>query len=146
MDRGVVRVEIYRSFIERGRAPVAADLAAQLGSSVEEVEDALALLAEEDIIALMPGTRLIWLAHPFCASHAGFTVTSGGRTWDAICIWDAVGILAVLESDGGVATRCPDCAEELRVTVSDGSIASADDVVVHYGVPASRWYEDVGHT
>lgn len=146
MDVNLVRVEIYRSFIEQGRAPTAADLAAGLGASVEEVEGAFTRLAEDDVIALMPGTKLIWLAHPFCSSQAAFVVRSEGRTWDAICIWDALGILALLERDGEVTTRCPDCAEELRVEVRGGEVSSNDDVIVHYGVPANRWYEDLGHT
>lgn len=141
-----MRVAIYRSFVETGRPPMPADLAADAGVALAEVESALQGLASADVIALVPGTSFVWLAHPFSAAAAPFRVTAGNRTWDAICIWDALGILALVESDGRVDARCPDCNEELRVEVRDGEISASDAYVAHYGIPARRWYEDVGYT
>jgi Alkylmercury lyase len=146
MSTNDVRVAVYRSFIDEGGAPMPAELAAKLQMSVDAVESALEELHEADVIALAPGTHNVWLAHPFSALDAPFKVTSGGRVWDAICVWDALGVLALLEADGSVATACPDCGEDLRIQVGDGAIASANVEVVHYGVPANRWYEDVGYT
>jgi hypothetical protein len=141
-----VRVEIYRSFVERGSAPVPHEIAAALGLSVEDVEAALDELARDDVIVLLPGTHLVWLAHPFSAATAPFRVTSGDRSWDAICIWDALGILAVAGVDGDVTTACPDCSSPLEVSVREGEVRAPGDYLVHYGVPAARWYEDVGYT
>jgi hypothetical protein len=95
---------------------------------------------------LNPGTHEIWLAHPFCATPAPFETSVGDRTWDAICIWDALGTLALLDSDGRVRTACPDCGEPLEAEVRDGEVVAPHDNVVHYGVPAARWYEDVAYT
>jgi hypothetical protein len=146
MSTEAVRVEIYRSFMEDGRAPMPQELTAGLGLTTDEVTTALRQLHDDDVIALMPGTHLIWLAHPFSALDSPFVVTSGGHTWDAICIWDALGILAMLERDGSVVTRCPDCSQGLHIEVTDGTVNEVEDAVVHFGVPASRWYEDVGYT
>lgn len=146
MDSDVVRVAVYRSFVDTGRPPMPVELAADLLAPLEEVEHALHELAAADVLALIPGTSFVWLAHPFSAAAAPFRVTSDGRSWDAICIWDALGILALVESDGRVRTSCPDCGDALEVEVRDGSIAAGDTYVAHYGVPASRWYEDVGYT
>jgi hypothetical protein len=77
---------------------------------------------------------------------APFQVRSVERTWDAICIWDALGVLALLDADGSVTTSCPDCGDALRVEVVDGKAVSSGEEIVHFGVPASRWYEDVGYT
>ena len=123
-----------------------ADLAAATARPLEEVEEALRDLADQDVIALVPGTSYVWLAHPFSAAAAPFRVVSGDRTWDAICIWDALGVLALVGRDGRVDTRCPDCAGEISVEVRDGNVVGSEQYVAHFGVPASRWYEDVGYT
>ena len=146
MSTNDVRVAIYRSFVESARPPMPAELSAGLGLSPSEVAGSLEELAADDVIALLPGTHFVWLAHPFSAAAGPFRVTSGERRWDAICIWDALGILALTAADGGVSTHCPDCGETLAVTVADGAIQAPADHLVHFGVPAARWYEDVGHT
>lgn len=146
MDTDEVRVALYRSFVESGRPPMPADLAAAAGISTDEVEAALRELASQDVIALLPGTSFVWLAHPFSAAAGPYRVTSGDRSWDAICIWDALGILAVVGRDGRVDGRCPDCAGELTVSVQGGVVSAPEPYVAHYGVPARRWYEDVGYT
>ncbi len=140
-----MRVEIYRSFKEEGRAPVPGEIARHLGAEVGDVESALRELHADDVIALVPGTHLVWLAHPFSALDSAFRVTARGREWDAICVWDALGVLALLGCDGSVSTLCPDCGESLVLDVAGGEIVPSD-FVVHFGVPANRWYEDVGYT
>lgn len=146
MHSDAVRVEIYRSFVETGRPPMPRAMARDLGLTLDEVEAALRELAAGDVLALVPGTSFVWLAHPFSAAAAPFRVTSGGRRWDAICIWDALGILALVDVDGRVETLCPDCGEDLEVEVNAGNVVAGDGYVAHYGVPANRWYEDVGYT
>lgn len=146
MDSDDVRVAIYRSFVESGRPPMPVELATEFGAPLADVEAALHELAGADVLALIPGTSYVWLAHPFSAAAAPFRVTSGARSWDAICIWDGLGVLALIEADGRVDTKCPDCGDVLTVDVRDGTVAAADRFVAHYGVPAARWYEDVGYT
>lgn len=141
-----MRVEIYRSFIEDGRAPMSQELAKALSLEPSEVSRALKELHDNDVIELMPETELIWLAHPFSALDSPFVAAAGAHAWDAICIWDALGILALMETDGSVVTRCPDCAEGLHIEIEDGGISAPEGAVVHFGVPASQWYEDVGFT
>jgi alkylmercury lyase-like protein len=141
-----VRVEVYRSFVERGTVPSVGEVAAALHVESVAVERALQELHDDDVIVLHPGTHDVWLAHPFCNDPAPFETRSGGRRWDAICIWDALGILEILGSDGVVHTRCPDCDEQLAVTVKDGEVEAPKGYLVHYGVPAARWYEDVAYT
>jgi hypothetical protein len=145
MEANDVRVEIYSGFIERSRPPMPADIATKLGVEIEEVENALRRLHDDDAIVLAPGTHFVWLAHPFSALASPFRVHARDRRWDAICIWDALGVLAVLEAPGTTTTSCPDCGEPLELKVEDGQPVSSD-YVVHYGVPARRWYEDVGYT
>jgi hypothetical protein len=139
-----VRVAIYQSFRDAGRAPSTAEIAHAVGGGEDRVAEALQDLHDQDVIALYPGTSSIWLAHPFSSAAEPFHVETEKATWDAICIWDALGILALVGSDGGVTTSCPDCGETLRVDIVNGEVIGPD--VVHYGVPAARWYEDVAYT
>lgn len=141
-----VRVEIYRSFLEDVRSPRPEEIAYRVDHSTDEVVEALRELAASDVIAFLPGTEELWLAHPFCATDASFKVASVRGTWDAICIWDALGVLALLESDGSVSTTCPDCGAQIGLEVVGGVVEAPPGALVHFGVPASRWYEDIGFT
>jgi hypothetical protein len=142
-----VRVRIYESFVQKARPPMPDELAFDLGIEPSAVHDALDDLARQNVIMLVPGTHFVWLAHPFSALAAPFQVRgeSKDKTWDAICIWDALGILALTGSDGRVSSLCPDCGAELQLEV-DGGELRPNDHVVHFGVPAARWYEDVAYT
>ena len=60
-----VRIYIYRQFIETGRAIGAGDIARALNCHAAEIEQALVDLADAHTIVLAPGTRSIWMAHPF---------------------------------------------------------------------------------
>jgi hypothetical protein len=140
-----VRLQLYRSFVASGRAPVAADVAQAMSASVGDVEDAFRRLHDEHVIVLAPGTPYVWMANPLSAIPTPFEVESDGKRFWGNCIWDALGILAMLDSDGHVETRCPDCGEAVQVEVRDGGITPKSHVV-HYAVPAARWWEDIGST
>ena len=145
MTTNDVRVEVYRAFVEDGRAPQVKEVSARLRLPLEQVAESLRELAGDHVIAFVPDTEDLWLAHPFCAIPAPFEVSDERRSWDAICIWDALGILAVVDSDGQVATVCPGCRKPIQVGVAAGVVKGPADALVHFGVPARRWYEDVGY-
>jgi hypothetical protein len=140
-----VRLEVYRFFIEDGRAPVAAEVGRGLGITAAEAEAAFRRLADAHQLVLAPGTPYIWLANPFCALPSPFRVEAGGRTRWGICIWDALGILALLNQDGVVRTFCPDCDQPMELEVVGGKIQHADEVV-HFSVPAAEFWDDIGFT
>src|SRR5688572_10883205 len=91
-----VRIFVYRSFVEGGRPPVAAEIATGLGRSVGEVEASLRRLADGRILVLAPGTPYVWMANPMSALPTPFQVEAGGRVWFGNCIYDALGIVAML--------------------------------------------------
>jgi alkylmercury lyase-like protein len=138
-----VRVQVYRLFVELGRAPVPAEVAHALDLRQEAVEDALRRLADDHALVLAPGTPYIWMANPLSAIPTPFSVESGGRAFFGNCIWDAMGVVAMLGGTGTVRTWCPDCQEPMEVAVSDGHLTSAE-CVVHYAVPAAHWWDDIG--
>jgi len=140
-----VRVEIYRHFAEIGSAPTHVDIAHELDLEPAEVEGSYRRLADDHVIVLAPGSPYIWMANPFSAVPTPFAVQSGDQRWWGNCIWDALGILALVGRDGEVRTSCPDCGEALTVSVADGRVPH-DHRVVHYSIPAARWWDDIGLT
>jgi hypothetical protein len=141
-----VRVELYRWFIQKARATSINEMSATLDIAPADIAAALRELAATDVIAFRPGTEDVWLVHPFCATDAPFIVTAGDKRWHAICIWDALGVLALVNADGRVTTKCPDCANPLDVSVLGGELVAPPGALVHFGVPAARWYEDIAYT
>jgi hypothetical protein len=138
-----VRLEVYRFFLADGRPPVPAEMAASLGASQRDVEDALHGLADAHVLVLAPGTPYIWMANPLSAVPTPFSAEVSGRTLFGNCIWDALGIVAMLGGTGTVRTWCPDCGEHLAVSVEGERLASGEGVV-HFAVPAANWWDDIG--
>ena len=85
------------------------------------------------------------MAHPFSGVATDTRVQSGNREWYANCAWDGLGILAALGCDGVVVGHCPDCGEACGFVVRDGEL-DACDCVVHFVVPAARWWDDIVFT
>lgn len=144
LDRRV-RQAIYRRFIETGRAPSAEDLGAHTGAAVPEVEASLDRLAALRMIALAPGSRAVWMAHPFSAVPTPYPVETADTSYWANCAWDALGIPALLGTDSHTRTICADCGESLEIRVEDGR-ASSDGERVHFAVGPRRFWANVGFT
>ncbi|HJP65776.1 MAG TPA: organomercurial lyase [Actinomycetota bacterium] len=139
-----VRLEIYRSLIEDGRAPTVAEAAATLEVSEPDVDASYRSLADGHAVVLRPGTLDVWMAPPLSAVPTSFRVEVDGDGWWGNCVWDAAGVLAMLGRPGDVRTTCPDCGEPLSLQV-DGERVTGDGVG-HFAVPAARWWEDIGFT
>lgn len=139
------RLEIYRAFVETGRAPSLLDLSRVLGLAPGEVEAILLRLHDEEAIVLLPGSPNLWMAEPFSAVPTAFPVTSGERTWFGNCIWDALAILALLERPGRVETLSPVDGEPLRFEVLEARLQPVE-AVIHFAVPARDWWRSIGFT
>jgi hypothetical protein len=140
-----VRLELYRFFVDTGRPPVPAELADTLATDQLSVEDSLRRLAEGHVVVLAPGSPYIWMANPLSAIPTPFRVEIGGRRFFGNCIWDALGVVAMLGGSGTVTTWCPDCREQMSVKVEDNHLACSEGVV-HFAVPAAHWWDDIGFT
>lgn len=139
-----LRNATYRRFVELGRAPTAADVAASCGLAVDAVRAAWRRLHDGHALVL-DDVGDIRMANPFAARPTDFRVEAAGRAWYANCAWDAFGIGAALGVDSQFETHCPDCDETLDVRVTDGR---PDDtsLVFHVLVPAAGWWNDIGFT
>lgn len=142
---GEVRLHVMRQVLETGRVPKVAETALALCRPSDEIRQAHQQLAEAHVFVLEPGGFELRMASPFSAIPTPFEVTIGERTWWGNCIWDAMGIAAVLKAEARIFTRCPDCAHPLSLTV-DGPAVSGDPGIVHFAVPAAQWWDDIIYT
>lgn len=140
-----VRTQIYDSFLTEGKAVRADELARRVGSSPAEVKDSLARLADAHMLVLQPESGEILMANPFSAVPTPFRVEAEGRGWWANCIWDALGVCAMAGVDAVVLTSCPDCGEGMTLRVNSNRLEPSQGVV-HFAVPAARWWEDIVFT
>ena len=147
-----VRLAIQHAFIAGQPTPTVASVAAELGVPAVDVAAAFDRLAAGHVIVLVPGTRNLLMSAPFAGRPTDFVVTVGARTYYANCVWDAVGIAAMLagsgqRADADVRTSCADCRAPLTLAVRDGAVrADPADAVAHFAVPAARWWADIGFT
>jgi hypothetical protein len=140
-----LRLRILHAFLA-GETPSVRTMATALHASTADVAAGFDRLAAARAIVLAPGTRDILMAAPFAGRSTDFQVNVGSRRYDANCIWDALGIPAMLGGvDADVETRCLDCGESLRLTVRDRAIGG-EPAVVHFAVPAARWWADIVFT
>ncbi len=142
IDRDV-RAEIYRLLVAGGPGPSAHEIAPGVGLDVPEVERALARLAEERRIALVPGQWQVAMAHPFSGVPSDHLVRIGDRTWWANCGWDGFAVLALL-GDGDVEARSPLGSGVDTWRVRDGVVAPGG--LVHFVVPVREFWDDIGFT
>jgi hypothetical protein len=141
-----VRLHLYDRFLADGRPPTAAETAEALGLSTEEAEAVYQRLEQGHVIVLAPASTDVWMANPLSAVPTPFRViTDDGRSWWGNCVWDGLGVLAMIGADGVVSTSCPDCGEPLELRVREGELEPVD-AVVHFAVSAARWWENIGFT
>jgi hypothetical protein len=135
----------YRMFVDAGRAPTAAAVAAAIGATVDDVLDGWARLHDAHALVLHTGSLEIRMANPFSAVPTAYRVLANGRWWYANCAWDAFGVCAALHSDGTIEASCADCGDPITVTVHEGQ---PDDptLLFHCLVPANHWWEDIVFT
>ena len=141
-----IRNHLYASFVRDGRALGAAEAAAALQLPAREVEAAYRRLHDAHAIVLEPDGTAIRMLNPFSAVETPHRVEAAGRSWFANCAWDALGIPAVLRADGRIESACADCGERLELEVRGDALVRGAELLVHFVVPARRWWDDIGFT
>jgi len=140
-----VRLHIFQQTAETARVPQPPQIAAALERSQADVEEALQQLAAGKVLILAPNGGNIWAANPFCAVPSPFRVETRGKTYWGICIWDALGIAAALGSDAVIRAVCGDCSEPMLLEVAVEELKQSEGVI-HFGVPAHHWWDNIGFT
>jgi hypothetical protein len=140
-----VRAEIYRTLAEHGSVPTIGELAAAVGGTEDRVRVALQRLFEAHQIAPLPSGDGVWMAHPFSGVPTDYVVKTPRMTCYANCAWDALGVPAILGSDGWTSTRCAESGEPMEFGIRDGALRG-DDGVVHLVTPIRDAWVDIGFT
>lgn len=140
-----VRLFVYGQMVETSAAPTVAQTASALAWAEPEIEAAYRALADARMLVLRPGSATIWMAMPFSNMQTPFTVIAGGRAYYANCAWDAFGVPALLGIDARIFTTCPDCGGVLERKVAKGALTEMRGIV-HFALPARRWWDNVGYT
>jgi hypothetical protein len=144
MSDAHLRQYIYRHFIRAGRAPTVREMAAALSCSVRNARAALERLAQTHAFVLQENGEL-WRAAPFSAVPTAFPVRAGKRSWYGNCIWDALGIPAMLHQNARIDASCGCCNYEMVLRVEEGRVLGPKGII-HFAVPARHWYHDIVFT
>ena len=140
-----LRRHAYDFTLRTGVPPKIADLAHRLGAPASAVKEGLARLAAARVIVLQPSSGEILMVPPFSAVPTPFVVHTSSHTSFANCAWDALGVSVMMRQAVRIESACACCGDELVVnTALDDAPSGA--ALVHFAVPAHRWWEDIVFT
>lgn len=137
-----VRRHAYDVTMRRGLPPAIAQLTAELSLPGAAVRQALQRLASARALVLQPESGEILMANPFSAVPTPFLVETPSYSCYGSCVWDALGIAAMLRCDSRIRTACGDCGLALGLEVASGQVRG-DASVVHFAIPARHWWDDI---
>ena len=141
-----IRLAVLEHTIASGQVPTAGEVAADIDLPQAMVEEAFWKLGEAHVfVPEGHDPSRLRMANPFSAVPTPFKVSARGGSYYGNCAWDALGIISLLGGEGSVETKCPECDEALALTVAGGALIDAAGVV-HFGVPARHWWNDIVFT
>ena len=117
------------------------ETAEALSSTLYDVQAVYQRLADGRALVLQ-GNGEILMAEPFSAVPTPFQVEVGNRSWWGNCIWDALGIPAMLNVDARIVTACGCCNDSMVLEVKDGLLTGTTGIV-HYAIPPKDWWKDI---
>jgi hypothetical protein len=145
MDPVALRHFVYDATLSNGLPPSAARIARQFGVEVDDVKRDLAALRIGKTILVHPKSGEIWMAGPFAASPTPYRIVGANQSWWANCAWDMLGVALIAAEPVQLVASCCDCGEPFTLRVYPERGVDSD-WLVHFLLPARRWYEDIGFT
>jgi len=139
-----VRAYVYDVTMQSGRAPSIAEIARHFDAAGADVAESLQRIAAGRALVLQRSSSEILMVPPFSAIVTPFAVQSGGVSYYGNCIWDALGVPAMLRRDAEIRTSCGDCGTEMNVRVENGEVHG--DGLIHFALPPTQWWNDVVFT
>src|SRR5262245_6916007 len=142
----LLRHQIYAHTTGLGKPPSMAELSAATHEPLDRVRDSLARLAAGRIVVLQRDGGEILMAPPFSAVPTPFMVETSRHACYANCAWDAIGVPVMLRESAHIVSSCGCCGTSLALDVQPDHAPAAAGVVVHFAVPAARWWQDLVYT
>jgi hypothetical protein len=146
IDTRQLLVYVYDLLIARGTPPTSSEIAEYFHASPDQALRAVSMMNVGKTVLPNPRTGEIWMAGPFSAVPTPYEVSADGVQWWANCAWDMLGIPVVADRSVHIDARCTDCGEAMTFDVDPRQQTIGAEGVVHFLVPARRWYEDIGFT
>lgn len=140
-----IRRHVYDTVMREGALPTITETASALRTTSGEVSASFQRLAGGHILVLQQTSGEILMANPFSAVPTAFLVQSKGRNYYGNCIWDAMGIPAMLKQDAVIQASCACCGTAMSLKVTDNSLAEAPGIA-HFALPAAHWWDNVVFT
>lgn len=138
----VVRPYVYDYVMREGLPPTRAETSSALSRSPDEVRASFQRLADGHILVLQKGSGEVLMANPFSAVPTPFLVKAGDRSYYGNCIWDAMGIPAMLKQDAFIEASCGCCSTAMNLKITNGSLEEARGLA-HFAIPAAHWWDDI---
>lgn len=139
-----IRRHVYDLTMREGTPPLAARVADALDIAHADVLASFRRLADAHMLVLQPESGEILMAGPYSAVPTPFRVRARGVAAYGNCIWDALGIPAMLQSDGDIDTSCADCGASASIRIVDGKLHG--EGLMHFALPARIWWKDIVFT
>jgi hypothetical protein len=140
-----VRSHIFDLCMQRGEPPLVSELSKLVNSPARQVQNALSNLADAHMLVLQKDSGEILMANPFSAVPTSFLVGTPNFSCYGNCIWDSLGIAAMLNQDVRIRSSCADCGDALDVNIVSGDVRG-DTGIVHFAIPAHHWWDDIVFT
>jgi len=136
---------LYQEFVRTASCPSTETLAERIHISAADVRASLERMASEKAIVLQPHSREVLMANPLSAVPTPFRVRARGQSYFGSCVWDGLGILAMLGGEGSLHTSCACCGEAMAIEAAAGQVLTAGGTI-HFAIQAKRWWEDIAFT
>lgn len=140
-----VRHFVYAHFAETTRPPSVDETAEHFGFSTDEATELYKELHNRHALFLDVDEVAIRMANPFSGIPTDFRVHANGMTYFANCAWDMLGIPAALHCDAVIDAVFTESNEPIQLEVKDDKVTNGN-LLVHFPLAFSRWYDDLVFT
>lgn len=151
-----IRHFVYQHFADTTHPPSVDVAAAHFNISMEETEEYYKELHNRHAFFLDLETMTVLMANPFSGIPTDFKVHVNDKTYYANCAWDMLGIPAALHCDAIIEAKFTESNETVKLEIKNGNVALAavpgggdaasSDLLIHFPLPFSRWYDDLTFT
>jgi hypothetical protein len=133
---------VLELFGKLGRPPHLSEIGSAIGLSPEQTQALVTELQTHDLLGMDHVTRTISYAYPFTGPATEHSVELHGRTLNALCAIDALGVGGMYRTDVTIVSSCRSCGARIEIgTALEGKAlryAHPNSVVVWYDLLTAR--------